>query len=193
MTERDCKESSLLPRNVYEQIRGLPDFAHREQICEELFGQIFSLLDSEGIDIDLGESGYRAKTDARIMQKIEERKSFSPMRDVFGVKFELVNDADRARIAEIILDAFPNTPREFEDGTPSIRDYSIPEVRSQNRLRNKNISDSHSALHINGIFRFGEEEGVGIFELQILTREENILYKKTWEDYESSRRNGKSF
>lgn len=178
-----------LPDNVYDQIRDLPEFAKREAICEELFGMVYSILDSEGIEIDLDKSGYRAKTDARIMQKIDERKSFFFLRDVFGLWVVVKNDCDRARIPGIIKDAFKETPENFADGTPSVRDYSIPDIRVSNRSRNKNISEEYSALHINGIFDYGGNR-LGIFELKAFNENEERLFELTRQKYETNRRNG---
>lgn len=188
--EKTILESSL-PFDVYDQIRFLPDFDKRGQICEELFGQMFSLLDSKGVEVDLAKSGYRAKTDVRVMQKIAERNSFFFLRDIFGLWFVLKNETDRLKIPGIVIPQFPLTPEVFADGTPSVRDYSSQDVRSINRSRNKNISEAYSALHINGVFNYGGSR-LGIFELKAFTEEEDRLYQLTRREYEIKRRNGRS-
>jgi len=188
--EREITNSGRMPKDVYDQIRDLPDFSRRETTCEELFGQIFSLLDAEGIGIDITRSGFRAKTDARIIQKISERQSSFFLRDIFGLWVVVEKDLERALIPGIISPVYSATPEFFADGTPSVRDYSIPEVKIWNRNRNKNISDEYSALHVNGVFDYGGNR-LGIFELKVFTKAEDKLYEMTRQKYELNRSNGR--
>jgi hypothetical protein len=185
-TERKDRDSEILarlPADVFEQIRFLPRIDERERICVAISKRLATALKDNGVKIEDVET--RAKQADSIEDKIKRRGSTNPLRDIYRVRF-ITNYPDRSRVARIIQDSFPLTPKVFPDGMPSVRDYANPETREFVKSRfNPRISDRHSAMNVNIVFLRNGSRLCDIAEIQVLTTEEMALYKETRSEYEN--------
>lgn len=184
--------SPRMPKDVYEQLDRLPCDEERGEICMELAQKIYSLLSNNHIVVD--NITMRVKSEARMNSKIERRGSTAPLRDIYGIRI-ITEYPDRAKIAAIVQSAFPLTPEKFEDGMPSVREYANPETRQFVKSNfNPRISERHSAMHINIVFR-GKDltimasptELLDIAEVQVLNEEEMRIFKETRGEYENGK------
>ena len=142
------------------------------------------------LEFDLEESSYRVKSREDIREKSITRKSVSPVRDIYGVRF-VVRNEDRFKITNLAT-YFPLTPDFFADGRPSVREYANPNVRSYIRgAFNPNIGE-YSALHINIVFQRNNSKIYDIAEIQIMTKDELTVSKNNRNLYTNVRKNDRS-
>lgn len=185
--EREEIKEGRMPFSVSEQLvkANLPPYEERERICTALVIRLLNEFDRNHIKIEDWTS--RAKTKEKIIEKVERRKSTFPVRDIYGLRF-ITWEKDRERIAKIIQGAFPETPEKFANGMPSVRDYANPAMREFVKSGyNKQISDRHSALHVNFVFLRAGSDIFDIGEVQILTPKEMEIFNETREEYENGK------
>lgn len=182
--EKEKSRIKRMPENAYEQLVNLPDKETRRELCLTLGQTILDLLDLNGIKVE--KVTVRAKTAESMWRKIERRNSKAPLRDIYGIRI-ITEESDRMRIKDLIQGLFPLTPEKFADGTPSFREYADPETRRQARNRNKNISERHSALHVNVVFLREGSDYYDIAEIQVLSSEEMKIFEETREEYKNGR------
>lgn len=182
--EREKIAAPRMPINAYEQFVNLPDKETRSGLCLTLGQAILDLVDLNGIKVE--KVNIRVKTAESMWRKIERRNSNAPLRDIYGIRI-ITEEPDRMKIKDLIQRAFPLTPEKFADGTPSFREYADPETRRQSRNRNKNISERHSALHINVVFLREGSDYYDIAEVQVLSSEEMKIFDETRGEYKNGK------
>lgn len=186
--ERKEESQGRMPEDVFDQLINLPSDAVQEQTCRKIFDGVASILINNGVAFDAGRSSYRVKSREDIRKKSLTRKSDSPVRDIYGVRF-VVSEEDRFRVGKMIQPQFPLTP-DFIDGRPSVREYADTKVRNYIREKfNPNIGE-YSALHINLVFRREGAEVYDIAEVQIMTKRELEASQNNRGLYTNVRRNG---
>lgn len=175
-----------MPQDVSEQIADFPSKEESKTICRALEVRIRNIFAAAGEEIlDLT---WRVKTDESIKEKTERKNSTEPIRDRFGLRV-VARVRDRLDTAKMIQADFPLTPRFFANGFPSIREYADPKVRDLIKQNfNPNISDLHSALHVNIAFLTSDSSRLKIAEIQIMTPEELEVYHSTREGYKNGKR-----
>lgn len=185
--ERKKEARKRFPEDVFDQLMDLPSDMIQEKICKKIFDEVASILTNNGIVFDVEKSSHRVKSREDIRKKSLTRKSLSPVRDIYGVRF-IVREADRFRIESMIQPLFPLTPEIFADGRPSIREYADPKVREYMRGKfNPNIGE-YSALHINVVFQREGAKICDIAEVQIMTEKELEVSKSNRGMYTNGRR-----
>lgn len=183
--EQEQKHSVRLPKDVFEQISALPCDEERGEILVDLAIKLGALFGRNGIPLEA--VTMRIKSREKIQKKIERRGSSAPLRDLYGVRF-VISNADRAGLAKIIQDAFPDTPEKFPDGMPSVREYADAQTRQFVKANfNPRISERHSAMHVNIVFPRDGSDLYEIAEVQILTPEEMQIFRETREEYENGK------
>lgn len=172
-----------MPEDVYEQLRHLPSIEKRTEITKAVFEGLSNLLVSHGIAVDWGQSGYRAKSVARIEDKITRRRSTEPQRDIYGVRF-VTQEENRVWLKDLIQSAYPATPKVFAGGKLSSRDYRERAVRERHiEKSNPHMSPMYNALHVNFVFRREWSNIYDIGEVQIMTQKELVIYEETRKGY----------
>ena len=181
--EREKINQARMPEYVFDQLISLPPDIIQDKTCKKVFYEVAAILMKNEVVFDTEKSSFRVKSREDIRKKSITRKSISPVRDIYGVRF-IVSEADRFRVQNMIQPYFSLTPETFSDGRPSIREYADLKVRDQVRENyNPNITDSYSALHINIVF---QREGANVYdiaEIQIMTKKELEASKNSRRKY----------